>query len=79
VLTRRRVPTFPKKVSRGGRQIDGERLRQDMQDAVAKLNNEGYEVVTVVPIESGHGEGDSYNHYGYGYSYTEGVIIVTRK
>ena len=50
-----------------------------MQDAVAKLNNEGYEVVTVVPIESGHGEGDSYNHYGYGYSYTEGVIIVTRK
>ena len=59
-------------------EIDGERLQQDVQQAVDGLNEEGYDVVSLVPVESG-----AYNWsaegYSYGYSYTEGVIILARK
>ena len=59
-------------------EIDGERLQRNVQQAVDGLNEEGYEVVSLVPVESG-----AYNWspegYSYGYSYTEGVIILARK
>jgi hypothetical protein len=59
-------------------EIDGERLQRDVQQAVGELNEEGYEVVSLVPVESG-----AYNWsaegYSYGYSYTEGVIILAQK
>jgi hypothetical protein len=59
-------------------EIDGERLQQDVQQAVDGLNEEGYDVVSLTPVESG-----AYNWspegYSYGYSYTEGVIILARK
>nr|WP_232906098.1 hypothetical protein [Pseudomonas syringae] len=34
-------------------QIDGERLSKDVEDAVAQLNADGYEIQTVLPILSG--------------------------
>ncbi|WP_059003005.1 hypothetical protein [Pseudomonas syringae] len=34
-------------------QIDGERLSKDVEDAVARLNADGYEIQTVLPIVSG--------------------------
>lgn len=59
-------------------EIDGERLQQDVQQEVNRLNEEGYDVISLVPVESG-----AYNWspegYSYGYSYTEGVIILARK
>ena len=74
------------------REIDGARLSEDIDQAVTKLNQEGYEVVTIQPITSG-----AYNYtwgeysrgtmnapstcysYGYGYSFTEGVTIIAKK
>jgi hypothetical protein len=56
---------------------------------VEKLNQDGFEVVSVTPVTSGDyswktyagGVGDSsYGHgYGYGYSYTSSLIITARK
>nr|WP_194246626.1 hypothetical protein [Pseudomonas syringae] len=34
-------------------QIDGEQLSKDVEDAVARLNDDGYEIQTVLPIVSG--------------------------
>jgi hypothetical protein len=73
------------------RWVDGERLSVDISNAVAKLNEEGYEVVSVTPLTSGEYNykwelhtggvnlgGGGYG-YGYGYSYTEGVTIIAKK
>jgi hypothetical protein len=65
-------------------EIDGEQLTWDLQKAIAQLNNDGYEIVSVTPVISGYGtykaETGAFGYsYGYGYSYTEGVIIVARK
>ncbi|AXJ04617.1 hypothetical protein CFN16_10925 [Pseudomonas fluorescens] len=70
-------------------QIDGQRLNEDINDAVKRLNEEGYEVQSILPILSG---AYSYDYkykempqggwgygYGYGYSYTEGVTIIAKK
>jgi len=71
------------------RWIDGEKLASDIAQAIAQLNEEGYEVVAVTPVTSGEYdykyEAKSFNQggwgygYGYGYSYTEGVTIIGRK
>ncbi|MBV6324882.1 hypothetical protein [Duganella violaceipulchra] len=73
------------------REIDGERLSQDIEAAVARLNREGYEVATIVPAISGQyyfkyehkpggvNHGGSGYGYGYGFSYTESVTIVGRR
>lgn len=59
--------------------IDGERLASDIFRAVAQLNNERFEVVTVTPITSGkydfsyYHSGAGHNDdsgYGYGYGYS---------
>jgi len=76
-------------------EIDGDKFSQLIDDAVKKLNNDGYRVTSITPITSG-----KFNHhanvvrtsnvwedvdgahvisYGYGYSYTEGVIILGEK
>lgn len=68
------------------RWIDGERLSNDVANAVKALNEEGYEVVAVIPVISGEyswargrqGNIGGYG-YGYGYSYTEGVSIIAKK
>jgi hypothetical protein len=73
--------------------VDGPRLAEDIDQAVIEINNEGYEVVSIMPVISGrynyayqangarldnHCAGGGYG-YGYGYSYTEGVVIIARK
>ena len=73
--------------------VDGERLTADIDQAVAALNNEGYEVISITPVTSGSyqyryqtdkwvsttgGWGWGYG-YGYGFSMTEGVTILARK
>ncbi|MEL7312369.1 MAG: hypothetical protein AAFN07_12705 [Pseudomonadota bacterium] len=73
--------------------IDGERLTADINQAIATLNGEGYEVVSITPVTSGSyqyryntekwvsqsgGWGWGYG-YGYGFSMTEGVTILARK
>ncbi|MBD8567665.1 hypothetical protein IFT86_01400 [Pseudomonas syringae] len=67
-------------------EVDGERLSKDIEEAVAQLNADGYEIQTILPILSG-----AYNYefkhkdinfpeqmgasgggwgYGYGYGYS---------
>jgi hypothetical protein len=70
-------------------EIDGERLANDIGAAIAQLNRDGYEVVTVSEVTSGRYDwkyqtggsataGWGYG-YGYGYSITEGVMIVAKR
>lgn len=73
--------------------VDGKRLAYDMQLAIVGLEEDGYEVVSVMPVTSGchhhevrevKGKGFTATPvagwgYGYGFSYTEGVIITARK
>jgi hypothetical protein len=54
-------------------EVDGERLQQDVQEAINGLNAEGYEVISLVPVESGAFVGSG------GYSFTEGIIVVARR
>jgi hypothetical protein len=69
------------------REIDGERLAEEIGGAVKQLNSEGYEVVTVTETTSGNyhwqyktgGINNGGWGYGYGYSYTEGVTIIAKK
>ncbi len=75
-------------------EIDGRRLTEDIQSATEKLESDGYEIVSIMPITSGnhfyewkangarmdnHCSGGGGYGYGYGYSYTEGVTIIARK
>lgn len=61
--------------------IDGERLAKDVESGVKQLNDEGYEVQSVLPVTSGDywWNREVNLSYGYGYSFTEGVIIIARK
>jgi len=67
------------------REIDGELLSQEIQQAIVQLNSEGYEVVGISDVISGNYSWHASNSmhvsygYGYGYSYTEGTIIIARK
>lgn len=66
-------------------QIDTERLTMDLQEAIAHLNKDGYDVVNVTEVISGryahkHDYGAGYGWgYGYGYSYTDGLMVIARK
>ena len=74
------------------REIDGERLSRDIEEAIGKLNAAGYEVIAVQGVTSGayNYKWDRYSvsvsggaatcySYGYGYSYTEGVTIIAKR
>jgi hypothetical protein len=67
------------------REIDARRLTKDLQDAIEKLNKDGYEVISVTEVTSGNYNWEKntsmyYSYgYGYGYSYTEGLMVVARK
>lgn len=47
--------------------------------------NEGYEIISILPVTSGRWKrkttviGSGGSGYGYGYSFTDGVTIVGRK
>jgi hypothetical protein len=62
-------------------EIDTLRLERDMAVAIAALNKEGYEVISVTPVTSG-----AYNFVStggfkpsWGYSYTDAVMIIGRR
>ena len=65
--------------------VDGERLENDISQAVQALNATGYEVVSISMVTSGSWTYDYKQHlqsgygYGYGYSYTEGAVILAKK
>ena len=73
-------------------EIDGERLARELQVAIDKLNHEGYSVISVSPITSGHYDykyqpngtlagscsGGGFG-YAYGYSVTEGLIVIAHR
>ncbi|GAL33121.1 hypothetical protein JCM19240_6553 [Vibrio maritimus] len=72
--------------------MDSVRLAEDLQKAVATLNHDGFEVVSITPITSGDydykaileagGRGENgYGGYGYGYgfSYTQGLIVTAKR
>ena len=68
------------------REIDGELLAQEVQEAIVQLNKEGYEVVSICAVTSGNYHWEKQDEHmnftyglGYGYSYTEGIIIIARK
>ena len=74
------------------REIDDERLANNLAEVVEGLNKEGYEVVSVTPVTSGaynfKAEIKSGGHqsngyggygYGYGYSYTSSLIVIAKK
>ncbi|ECS3195536.1 hypothetical protein BCP47_15765 [Salmonella enterica subsp. enterica serovar Kentucky] len=72
-------------------QVDGERLNEDITRTVDKLNQDGFEVISITPVTSGNwgfkydsgsinnGTGRGGYGYGYGYSYTEGVLILAKE
>ncbi|NHB86589.1 hypothetical protein [Photorhabdus tasmaniensis] len=72
-------------------QIDGDKLNEDVIEAIDKLNSEGFEVISITPVTSGNwtykyntgsisnGNGRGGYGYGYGYSYTEGVLVLVKK
>jgi hypothetical protein len=64
-------------------QIDGQRLNEDINEAVNRLNEEGYEVQSILPILSGaynfefkykeaHNSGNLAEGGGWGYGYGYG-------
>ena len=75
--------------------VDSERLALDLSNAIADLNNSGFDIVTVTPVISGKYDsfsegkssglgspnpGQAYGiSYGYGYSYTDSLIIIAKK
>ncbi|MCR4305184.1 MAG: hypothetical protein NUV63_13360 [Gallionella sp.] len=70
------------------REIDGKRLSTDVEQAIAALLSEGYNISCVIPVISGEYKSDfgpqamsagSNYGWGYGYSFTEGVTIVGTK
>jgi hypothetical protein len=69
--------------------IDGERFAKDVDEAVNKLSAEGFAIVSITPVTSGHwganhgtktiDHGVPTDWYAYGFSYTEGVLVVAQK
>jgi hypothetical protein len=67
--------------------VNGKRLAEDVANAVALLNHEGYEVVAITPITTGRHHSEVLREFahgiegglGYGYSFTKGVIITARR
>jgi len=60
------------------REIDTGRLAKDLQEAIDRLNKDGYEVVSVTEVTSGNCNWSGSGHI-YGYSYTDGLMVVARK
>lgn len=73
------------------REIDGQRLTNDIAAVAQTLNNDGYNILSIMPVTSGAYNSDREYQtdaslqagwgygYGYGYSYTEGVVIIACK
>ncbi len=63
-------------------EIDGEKFNQSIEKAVAELDDEGFDIIAITPVISGHHESKfSMLHntlWGYGGSHTEGVTILAK-
>ena len=58
---------------------DLDKLNDSINSAIKELNEDGYEVVQIMPVISGWGT-ESYNkEMGYGQSFTDGVVILGKK
>ncbi len=58
---------------------DLDALNDSINKAIKRLNDNGYEVIQMMPIISGWGT-ESYNkEMGYGQSFTDGVVILGKK
>ncbi len=57
--------------------IIGEKTVVEVQDAIAALAAEGYEVVNITPLVSG--SSSNVGTGGWGFSYTDSVMIVAKK
>jgi len=66
--------------------IDGEMLAIDIADAIETLERDGYELVTITPVISGHKGWTNFGNSAagaihsasWGFSTTSGVVIVAR-
>jgi len=55
-------------------QVDGEKLADQIATACNAANDDGYEIISIMPIDRGR------EHMGtYAYSMTDGVILTARK
>ena len=70
------------------RRIDGGRLANDLETALAQLDADGYDVVAVTPVTSGRYGWQEYSRsahtaantaVSWGFSVTEGFMITARK
>jgi hypothetical protein len=54
-------------------------LEKGVEDAIKSLNDDGYEVVQIIPIMGGWGKEIENNLTGYGFSFTDAVTILGKK
>ena len=68
--------------------IDGKRLAKDMEEAMKKLEKEGYEILQITEVLSGNYNWKGYSNppgpgaataVSWGFSYLEEVIITAKK
>ena len=55
-------------------QIDSQKLASDIEHACNAADEEGYEIISILPIDRGREYMSS-----FGYSITDGVILTARK
>lgn len=53
--------------------VDSDDLSKELEQQCNKLDVEGYEIISILPITSGNTSG------GTGYFYTESIIITAKK
>lgn len=55
-----------------------EQAEKQLDDLIKTRNSNGYKVVSVTPVISGHSDYDNTENqsYGYGYGYTSGFVII---
>ena len=56
---------------------DLEQFAQDLEGACNELELEGFEVISIVPVNQGHWSISGMG--GYGYTTTQGVVVTARK
>jgi len=82
------IKAIPKKVKNkgffGGEEIqdslywiDIEQLSKDLEDTLNNLDNNGYEVMSIINIE--RGESVSRQEGGAGFSLTDGILITAKE
>ena len=72
----------------GNTRRDGQRLAQDIESVLNRLETEGFEIVSATPVESGEYSCQEFGRGGqfgantcasWGYSFTEGILVTARR